>query len=190
MVDYPGSDPSSVDVGGTKAVPGQNNTSNEVVWSDGSNHDVCKNEWGSGGGLSQVFKHPAWQDAPGVQNKYSNGERQVPDVAALAWNLAVYFQGQWILDGGTSAAAPIWASGMVLVNQALLDQAGSYFYGPSLFYQVAKDGPANNLQPYYDITDGNNLYYPATQGWDYASGLGSPNLPDFFKILLQETKQS
>jgi len=187
-VDFPGSDLTAVDVGGTK-IPGQNKSANEVVWSDGSNHTMCKNQWGSGGGLSQIVKHPDWQDAPGVQNQYSNGMRQVPDVAALAWNLATYYDSSgWGLNGGTSAAAPIWASGMVLVNQALLDQAGSYFYGPSLFYQVARDGPANHLQPYYDITDGNNLYYPATPGWDFATGLGSPNLPDFFKTLLAETK--
>ena len=189
-VDFPESDPYAVAVGGTKPVPGQNNTINEVVWSNGSNHNACKNQWGSGGGLSQNFKRPDWQDAPGVQNQYSNGARQTPDVSALAWNLAFYGGGQWTLNGGTSAAAPIWASGMVLVNQALLAQAGSYSYGPGLFYQVAKDGPANNLQPYYDITDGSNLYYPATQGWDYATGLGSPNLPDFFKTLLLEQKQS
>jgi kumamolisin len=189
-VDFPGSDLNAVDVGGTN-IPGQNKSANEVVWSDGSNHKMCKNQWGSGGGLSQKVKHPDWQDAPGVQNKYSNGMRQVPDVSALAWNLATYYDSSgWGLNGGTSGAAPIWASGMVLVNQALLDKAGSYFYGPSLFYQVAKAGPANNLQPYYDITDGNNLYYPATQGWDYASGLGSPNLSHFYKMLLALANQS
>jgi subtilase family serine protease len=189
-VDFPGSDLNAVDVGGTK-IPGQDKSANEVVWSDGSNHQMCKNQWGSGGGLSQKVKHPDWQDAPSVQNRYSNGMRQLPDVSALAWNLATYYQGYgWIPSAGTSAAAPIWASGMVLVNQALLDNAGSYFYGPSLFYQVAKAGPANHLQPYYDITEGNNLYYPATQGWDYASGLGSPNLLDFYKTLLAMAKQS
>jgi kumamolisin len=187
-IDFPGSDLNAVDVGGTK-IPGQNKSANEVVWSDGSNHKMCKNQWGSGGGLSQKVKHPDWQDAPGVQNQYSNGMRQVPDVAALAWNLATYYDGAgWIPNSGTSAAAPIWASGMVLVNQALLDKAGSYFYGPSLFYQVARDGPSNHLQPYFDVTQGDNLYYHATDGWDYATGLGSPNLPDFFKTLLAETK--
>ena len=188
-VDFPGTDPNVIDVGGT-TIPGQDKSANEVVWSNGSNHNACKNEWGSGGGLSQLVKRPDWQDAPGVQNKYSNGMRQVPDVSAIAWNLATYYTGPgWIPNGGTSAAAPIWASGMVLVNQALLDQAGSYYYGPDTFYQVYKAAAANHLQPYYDITSGNNLYYPATQGWDFASGLGSPNLPDFFKTLLQAAKQ-
>ncbi len=74
---------------------------------------------------------------------------------------------------------------MALVNEALLQQVQSYYYGPDVFYQVAKDGPNNNLQPYYDVTQGNNLHYPATPGWDYATGLGTPNLPDFYNTLLR-----
>ena len=40
----------------------------------------------------------------------------MPDIAAAAYALAVYFQGQWGSVGGTSAAAPIWAAGLALVN--------------------------------------------------------------------------
>lgn len=52
---------------------------------------------------------------------------------------------------------------------------------PQLFYVVAQN--TNRMQPYYDVTRGNNLYYPATPGWDYTSGLGTPNLWDFIMVL-------
>ena len=190
-VDFPAADPWVVAVGGTKEVVDQNSTTaNQAVWSDGSNHNMCGNSWGSGGGLSQSFKRPDWQMGPGVQNKYSDGMRQIPDVSALAFNLATYFQGQWYMVRGTSAAAPIWASGMALVNEGLIQQTQSFFYGPDTFYAVAQNGASHNLHPYFDVTQGDNLHYPATVGWDFASGLGTPNLPDFYKTLLAMAKQS
>src|SRR5215467_4158001 len=190
-VDFPSTDPWVVAVGGTTEVVDQNtNTASEAVWSDGSNHNMCGNTWGSGGGLSQAFKRPDWQMGLGVQNKFSNGMRQTPDVSALAFNLANYFQGQWFVARGTSAAAPIWASGLALVNEGLIQQTQSFFYGPDTFYQVAQNGASNNLHPYFDVTQGNNLYYSATASWDFASGLGTPNLPDFYNTLLAIAKQS
>jgi hypothetical protein len=56
---------------------------------------------------SSLFGRPAWQMANGVTNGYSNGCRQLPDVSAVADQLAVYFQGQWGAVAGTSASAPI-----------------------------------------------------------------------------------
>jgi hypothetical protein len=50
-----------------------------------------------------------------------------------------------------------------------------------LFYVVAQG--MNGMHPYYDVTRGNNLYYPATPGWDYSTGLGTPNLWDFYLVL-------
>jgi subtilase family serine protease len=189
-VSYPASDPWTVAVGGTTPVVDQNtNTISEVVWSDGSNHNVCKHQWGSGGGLSQVFKRPSWQSGQVVQNKFANGARQMPDISAFADFLACYIQGHWGDCGGTSFATPIWASGMVLVNQALIRQARLFFFGPSLFYAVAQIGASNKLHPYFDVTRGNNLFYPATPEWDFATGFGSPNLPVFFNILLAAAKQ-
>ena len=35
--------------------------------------------------------------------------------------------------------------------------------------------------PYHDITTGNNLLYPATPGWDYATGWGSPDAWNFVR---------
>jgi subtilase family serine protease len=189
-VDFPASDPWAVAVGGIAPMLNQQRGISETAWANGANHAACNNHWGSGGGLSKLFKRPAWQDAPGVQNNFSNGMRQMPDISAFASALTYYYLGHWHLTGGTSAAAPIWASGMALVNEKLLHQAQRFFFGPSLFYQVKRDGVNNQLQPYTDVTQGDNLYYPATNNWDFATGLGTPNLNDFSNILLAITTQA
>ncbi len=176
-VSFPASDPWAVAVGGTiLQINGQNNRANEIVWSDGSNLNRCKNRWGSGGGISKVFQRPAWQNAAGVP---SRAQRQLPDVSAVAYALAVYFKGQWGAVGGTSAAAPIWATGLALVNQGLLQQVHTFKPSPSLFYSIANN--PGGAQPYYNVTRGNNLYYKAGPGWSYTSGLGTPNLADFYQ---------
>ncbi len=178
-VSYPASDPSVVAVGGTiLGVNGQGQRVGEMAWSDGADKSKCENQWGTGGGLSVIFNKPAWQQAVGVKNRYSNNMRQIPDVSAVAYNLAVYFEGQWIIVGGTSAAAPIWASGMILMNQGLIQDKQVYVYGNDLFYQI--QNTQGSMHPLYDVTKGNNLYYSATAGWDYPTGLGSPNLPNLY----------
>ena len=187
-VSFPASDPLATAVGGTTLkVDGAGNRSSEIAWSDGSNHRVCNNQWGSGGGLSTMFKRPSWQDGQVIQNKYANGTRQLPEIAAIAYNQALYYQGQWLYAYGTSEATPTWAAAMALVNEDLIKQVHEFFYSPQLFYMVANDSTGLHLHPFYDVTQGNNLYYPATPGWDFATGLGTPNLVDFYSVLLWST---
>jgi len=93
----------------------------------------------------------------------THGARQIPDISAVAYDLAVYFQGQWGAVGGTSAAAPIWAAGMALANEGFIKRLGKFAYSPQLSY-LAYDGN-NGMNAYFDVTSGNNLYYPATPGW-------------------------
>ena len=178
-VSFPASDPWAVAVGGTVlSVNDQHQRTNEVAWSQfPPNIFHCKNSWGSGGGISSLFPRPGWQMGPGVQNKYSNGKRQVPDVSAVAYNLAVYFQGQWTAVGGTSAAAPIWAAGQALVNEDTIQHLHTFGYSPQLYYTVANKHTGGNA--YFNVTSGNNLYYPATPGWNYPTGFGTPNLVSF-----------
>ena len=184
-VSFPASDPWATSVGGTVlSLNGSGNRADEVVWSNGSNPNSCKNRWGSGGGLSRVYQRPSWQSANGVNNQYSSGSREIPDISAAAYALAVYFNGQWGAIGGTSAASPIWAAGQALVNEGLIKQLGKYAYSPRIFYLAAAKN--NGRHPYYDVTRGNNLYYPATSGWDYPSGLGTPNLADFYQVVCQD----
>ncbi len=110
-----------------------------------------------------------------------NGLRQVPDIAAAAYpNIAVFHNGLWISGGGTSASAPIVAAGALLVDQALKQQGKTLLGSVPEFYTLANHSA--NLHPYTDIVSGNNLFYPATRGWDYATGWGSPNFLDILQI--------
>src|SRR5215472_3722483 len=184
-VSFPASDPLATAVGGTVLnVDGAGNRTNEVAWSDGSNRRVCNNQWGTGGGLSAIFKRPSWQDGQTIQNKYANGTRQLPEIAAIAFNQALYYQGQWLYAYGTSEATPTWAAAVALVNEDLIKQVHEFFYSPQLFYMVANDSAGLHLHPFYDVIQGNNLYYSATPGWDFTTGLGTPNLVDFSSVLL------
>jgi hypothetical protein len=126
--------------------------------------------------------------------------RTVPDVSAQADEytgaITVYsssFESPatpdgWVTTGGTSSAAPLWAATLALVNASppcaakAITRAGVGFASP-LLYAVASD-PAAYRASFTDITTGNNDIYglddgqvfPATPGYDLASGLGSPQL--------------
>lgn len=181
-VSFPASSPYAAAVGGTELqtnLSGQRQS--ETSWSDGSDKQVCNNAWGTGGGLSTFFAQPAWQTGVnGIKNHYSNGKRQLPDVAAVADNLMVFFEGLWQPVGGTSAATPIWATAMTLLNQGYVATRGYYAYGPDTFYFIKAH--ARRSHPYFEITSGTNLYYKAGSGWNYTTGLGTPYLPDFLAV--------
>ncbi len=176
VVDFPASAPWSITVGGTQLTtdPLTHARTTEQVWGNSSpDKTTCGNTWGSGGGLSvdPSFTIPSWQKGPGVSNQYSNGARQVPDVSASAINISIYYQGLWIGTGGTSAAAPIWATGVDVVDQYLAAKGKSPLGGVPVLYQL----DSSHSDSINDITQGNNLFYSATKGWDFTSGLGSPN---------------
>ncbi len=139
---------------------------------------------GSGGGISILYQRPSWQTGPGVDNQFSDGNRQVPDVSADADPLTGYLiyystgrcQGQscWQLIGGTSAATPLWAAIILLANQQA-QQRGKPplgFLDPAL-YSLGARAPFGQI--FHDVNQGGNLYYPATPRWDYATGWGTPD---------------
>lgn len=185
-VSYPASSIYATSVGGTELAinPHTGARTQEIAWSDGSDTSQCTNQWGTGGGNSGAFKQPSYQTAPGVRNQYSQGMRQVPDISAVAYNISLYFTGKWYVAGGTSAASPIWAAGMALVNQGTIQLAKTFFVGTALFYGVSTSN-TGNLHPFFGVTQGNNLYYKAGRGWNYPTGLGTPNLVDFYRFLLK-----
>jgi kumamolisin len=183
-VDFPAADSWAIGVGGTQlSVDERSHRKDEVVWSDDSDQTQCGNKWGSGGGLSMLFARPSWQSTAGIQNRYSNGNRQIPDLSAIAFDLPTYYQGQWLNVRGTSAATPIWATGFALANQGLVEKMHYFVSGPGLFYWSASH--SGRLHPFYDVQRGSNLYYPATSQWDFASGLGTPNINDLYQVFSQ-----
>ena len=126
--------------------------------------------------------------------------RTVPDVSAQADEftgaITVYsasFKSRqtpngWATIGGTSSAAPLWAGMLALANASpacranATTRSGVGFVSP-LLYAVASS-PAAYHASFTDVTAGDNDIYglrgsqvfPATRGYDLASGLGSPQL--------------
>ncbi|HEX7736256.1 MAG TPA: S53 family peptidase [Ktedonobacteraceae bacterium] len=187
-VSSPADDPWAIAVGGTNLrVNVQGNRASEVAWSNASaDHSQCNNSWGTGGGISTAYPEPGWQQQnasaiPGLHNQYSNGNRQLPDVTAAATNVVAYMNGQWTYCFGTSAATPIVAGGMAVMNGSFMKTFKHFFYGPSGFYAAQASGA--KYHPFYDITGGDNIYYRASPGWDYTSGLGAPNFLGYYESL-------
>jgi pro-kumamolisin-like protein len=136
-------------------------------------------EAGGGGGFSHFFARPSWERGQGVAKPQGGGHCVVPHVAALGdansgWQIRV--GGRWIQIAGTSAGAPLWAGLAALINQDLrkkgLRPIG--FASPALFW-IAQHQAQFDPKPFHDVTEGNNLLYQATPGFDYATGWGTPN---------------
>jgi kumamolisin len=195
-VDSPADDPYVTGVGGTNLQLAGGNYGSESIWSNSSDTQRSPKGSGGGGGVSSFFAQPSWQAGPGVNNQYSTGKREVPDIAADAdpqTGYAVYCtvsaagcsSSGNVVVGGTSAAAPLWAGSLALVNEYLQKQgkAGAGFINPAL-YKLA-----STKQPYpafHDVTQGNNLFYPATANYDLASGLGTPDIYNIARDLAND----
>jgi kumamolisin len=172
-VAWPAESPSVIAVGGTLLdIQSDGSYLEEAGWQD------TLSSWGGGGGVSERFPRPPWQkgSVPGVTNRYSNGRRQIPDIAGAASQASgtyVVFGGQAEPVGGTSASSPFWAGYTALVSQ-LAQQRGSgkLPFLNTVLYRLAG---SKQRSVFHDVTRGGNRFYPSTPGWDYATGLGSPD---------------
>jgi kumamolisin len=160
--DFPASSPHVLSCGGTKLVANGSSIASEVVWNEGP-------EGATGGGVSDFFPLPEWQDKAGVPKPaVASGGRGVPDVcgdAAVSTGYDVIVDGKPMPVGGTSAVAPLWAGLIALSNAQNGSNAG--FINPQLY-------AANENALFRDIVLGNNGAFSAKRGWDACTGLGSP----------------
>lgn len=167
---FPATLPTVTAVGGTTVFESQQGTYfKETAW--GSPLD----ESGTGGGPSQFYPLPDYQK--NVLQAAGHGLRQVPDVSANAdpaTGFHIVFGGHDGQAGGTSAATPLWAATVALINQDLI-QAGLRevgFANPALYW-MGQNSSTLPAKPFHDVTTGNNLSYDAGAGWDFATGWGS-----------------
>ena len=147
----------------------------------------------SGGGFSNVFAQPDYQAS--AVNGFLNGGvlppsytynatgRAFPDVSANGWNISTYTDGEFLLNAGTSASAPIFAAIINRINEERI---------------AAGKGPVGFLNPtmyanpdaFNDIVEGYNLGcnaavgFNATPGWDPVTGLGTPNYPKLLDVFM------
>lgn len=178
-VQDPASQPFVTSVGGTD-LTALGPAPHENVWNEAS-----KQKGAGGGGISTMWKKPAWQAGAGVVSSDSSARpcgatsgycREVPDVSASADPLhgdIIRFGGGWIEEAGTSAAAPLWAAMLADINSQTSPATRAGFLNPRLY--TMPTGTFN------DIVSGNNAYtgkhghlYTATGRYDMASGLGTP----------------
>ena len=167
---FPATLPSVTAVGGTSVFQSASGGYyQEFAW--GSPLD----ESGGGGGASPYYGTPDFQQNEAQAN--GHGERQVPDVSADAdpsTGFHVIFEGHDDQAGGTSAATPLWAATVALIDQDLkqkgLRQVG--FANPAIYW-MGENSSKLNPHPFHDVTAGNNLFFDAGTGWDFATGWGS-----------------
>ncbi len=169
-VDFPASSPHVLGCGGTRLNASGTEVSSEVVW-----NETASGEGATGGGISDTFPVPAWQTSaqvpPSVNDQHAG--RGVPDIAGDADPLTgyqVYFDGQSVPIGGTSAVAPLWAGLLALINQKRGKPVG--FLNPFLYQNYAQLSQSKALR---DVTSGDNGSYSAGPGWDACTGLGTPD---------------
>jgi kumamolisin len=176
-VDNPADDPNVTGTGGTRLTLASNNTySSETTW------DTNATE-GGGGGVSTKFGKPSWQNAPGVPSNCST-HRCVPDISSNAdpaTGYSIFSEGRWTVVGGTSAAAPMWAGFTAVYNQdATANGTARLGFANPVLYQLAST--TQSFPPYHDITTGHTsttTNWPATAGYDLATGLGSFDANNF-----------
>jgi hypothetical protein len=189
QISAPAVDSEVLSVGGTfLTVDADGNRIAEEAWVEG------------GGGTSQVFDRPDYQDNLDLQGAAIGDFRVVPDVAYNAdpaSGVAVYSTTRdtsgntgWSQVGGTSAGSPQWSGLVALVNekrlQKGLDMLGSgqinnFVYGIARKY-------TNTV--FHDITTGNNTLHPATPGFDQATGWGTPIATPLIERLSSEVPRS
>ncbi len=195
VTSWPDSDPLVTAVGGTQLRQhGAGYTS--VAWND--TYDRAWTLYGegstdpspaaSGGGTSEFFARPPYQDSV---EAVTGARRGVPDIAMSAacdGSVSVYSsyqpgQAGWSLTCGTSEATPEFAAIVALADQVAGHPLGQI--NPALYRLAAEHAPG-----IVDVTSGNNTVsfaqgasqkpvtvagYPAGQGYDLVTGVGTVN---------------
>ncbi|SLM38599.1 tripeptidyl peptidase protein [Lasallia pustulata] len=141
------------------------------------------NNFASGGGFSNYFPRPAYQDpyvpdyiaslGSRFQGLYNASGRGYPDIAAQGFRFLTVWDGGVVVLDGTSGSTPTAAGVVSLVNDALL-AAGRALLGwlnPWL-YGMGKKG-------FTDVVEGSAIGcggegFPAEAGWDAVTGWGTP----------------
>jgi subtilase family serine protease len=162
----PSDDPNLTVVGGTSLTTAGSGGpwQSEKVWS------------GSGGGVSTVYPIPSYQQGLSMAaNGGSTKMRNIPDVALTAdiQMFLIQSNGQAVVVGGTSAAAPLWSGFIALANQQAAGNKKSPvgFLNPLLYSIGSGKSYTTDLN---DIRSGSNGEYSAASGYDLTTGWGSP----------------
>ena len=183
---WPEEDANMTAVGGTDLVTKSAGGAykSETAWSDSA----------SGPSLDHSIEIEPYQlPFINASNKGSYTLRNVSDVSANA-NFDMYIcatfqvksvytrdcQGGW---GGTSFASPIWAGFIALANEAAEDDGNRPVgaINPIIYPNSSTSSLYSKM--FHDVTHGKSGKYPAVEGYDLATGLGSPNGQGLINVL-------
>ncbi len=177
---WPSSDPLVTSIGGTQLHldADGNRMAPDETWNDGYG--------ATGGGLSQVFARPAFQHSV---SSVVGSRRGTPDIsmsAAVDGGAIFYYSFDparvgWHIVGGTSEASPLFAGIVALVDQRARRRIGDI---NDTLYRL----PRLSSVGIVDVTIGDNSFggvtgYPATTGYDLATGLGTVDAAQFVPAL-------
>jgi subtilase family serine protease len=199
VTSWPDSDPLVTAVGGTRLTE-TGGTYTSAAWNDTDDSAATRYfaqaqapvPFASGGGLSEFFTRPAYQNGVG---SVTGDRRGVPDIAMSAAcdgavNVYSTFPGQrpgWSLICGTSEATPEFAAVVALADQVAGHPLG--LINPTLYALSARRAPG-----IVDVTSGNNTVsfyqgtpsrlhtvtgYPARTGYNLVTGVGTVNAASF-----------
>ncbi len=170
--------PEMTSVGGTTlSTDATGNWLSEQTW-----FDVPLSQ-GTGGGISELFKRPEWQE--GLDVARSSDRRLTPDISAVSdpnTGMKFVFAGQTLAGGGTSLATPIWAGITAVMNQYLTAKGGSLVGDLNpLLYEASRGA---RRPGFHDVPLGANAVHRAQSGYDLVCGLGTPNVANLVEDLL------
>ena len=177
---WPSSDPLVTSIGGTQLNldADGNRITPDRAWNDGYG--------ATGGGLSQVFSRPSYQATVKSVVGDSRGTPDISASAAVDGAAILYYtfsRPGWHLVGGTSEAAPIFSGIVALTAQLAGHRLG--LINPQLYHMNASHRPG-----IVDVTSGDNSFagvtgYPATEGYDLTTGVGTFDAAKFVPELAQ-----
>ncbi|KAF7322671.1 Family S53 protease-like protein [Mycena chlorophos] len=146
----------------------------------------------TGGGFSDFFPRPSWQDSAvekflktvpsDIVPLINTTSRGYPDLSLQGWNFLIYIYGETGQIGGTSASSPSTASIIALVNDKLIAAGKPVlgFLNPFLYSHasIANDITIGHNSG-FDCAE-NTTAFDAVAGWDPLTGLGTP---DYERVL-------
>ena len=171
---YPASDPLVTSVGGTSLFTNDDGSyKNETVWNDA---DACVGSClfgplgATGGAPSTIFS--------------GNSTSLVAFDASLYTGVLTVQDGGLFFTGGTSAGSPMWAGIAADANQAAGHALG--YLNPTI--NAIGANPSEYAADFHDVTVGDNGFFGpgfnAKVGYDYPTGLGSPNVANLIPDLI------
>ncbi len=143
----------------------------------------------SGGGTGRYISIPEYQRINSDVQRMCGQYRGTPDIAFFADTspgVAVYHsypinsKSGWTTGGGTSLGAPCVAGIAACIaqkNKDVLKNFNTYLY--------AAAGRTKYVMPqrnFYDVVLGTNGVYSAKPGYDFCTGLGTPNIKNLIEL--------